>query len=1141
MSISFYKSKLLIISSIIITPLYSYSEYKIEKLTPSNHIDFNFNEYTLDNIRNFPSNEHRHGEMSLRTNPKVFSSKYKNIIIIYEESNIRISYNSGKDFHQINIEEINYPVILSLSNNGRHAIGLENKDGKNIFFIYDTYLKTSEILTPIDQDYYFTTQEGRYSLYSKDKEKESNDETQINKKEFFIYDNIKKIIIPLNHIDNSELKNYKEKERFLIYSDLTLPQNTILKSPKILGSTLDNQYFYGLSTRRLKDTNKQHLYLDDIKVAFIYDPQNKKINFISNSEYGSSRINAISQNNIAVGWFEERKKFYRDERLFRRAYYYDIKKGTLSTLNNISDWRKYNHSEATDISANGELIVGWVSARHESNSHTGSTTKRQAFVYQRNNNNSIFLASLQKDKGSSEAYSISQDGHAIWGVSEDENNQWHIVAWYVDKESNKVEQEKEKVDIFLNTILAKKDIKLAQDHLKEVEKKLSVVSVNYNQSLSTLNNQLQEVTKKLNEAIENKDRIENILDDGDRDGDSEVWYKYSPLHQRYKDDVDNYEAQKADLQQKISALDNSPIGQEFQVYRYEYQKNQQILTELQDDATVADDKAKTEETKRIADETAKAEEAKRIADETAKAEEAKRIADETAKAEEAKRIADETAKAEEAKRIADETAKAEEAKRIADETAKAEEAKRIADETAKAEEAKRIADEKAKAEEAKRIADEKAKAEEAKRIADETAKAEEAKRIADEKAKAEEAKRIADETAKTEEAKRIADETAKAEEAKRIAEDNAKAEANKPIAEDNAKAEADKPIVEDKTTAEEGRPIADNNVQELPPQPAITVNTPINVRNTEQAIQLAAENGYKLIDMQQGQLRYLASATCSVGTEKACLSGFTHYQNIDKTNAIQTGISGAYRFDINQTPLVVGLAIDSDSYSSLPKGYEYQGYPLPLIGFSVNLIPSLNPTLNGNALHLSLKGAYLNRKITIERPTLSNTEAGKGQARISGYYIDLQGYYPYIFNNFITVTPFAGLTFNQTSRSAYSETQGAKFAAHYQALTAHSLLAKIGLGIEYVANAKLKLDTKAGLLWQLSHHQDDFQSHIDYIGQQKINYNENKKQLAQRPFASIGLTYQLDKQSSVNTTTNWQMTSYRNHDIHMGIAYTYRF
>ncbi|EOA7287567.1 autotransporter domain-containing protein [Proteus mirabilis] len=354
-----------------------------------------------------------------------------------------------------------------------------------------------------------------------------------------------------------------------------------------------------------------------------------------------------------------------------------------------------------------------------------------------------------------------------------------------------------------------------------------------------------------------------------------------------------------------------------------------------------------------------------------------------------------------------------------------------------------------------------------------------------------------------------------------------------------AKLQADKelPPVEDEQVQQAKEKVKEKETAKS----STAISKPIDVENSYKSMQLMAENGYKLIDMQQGQLRYLASATCSVSTEKACLSGFTHYQNIDKANAIQTGISGAYRFDINQTPLVVGLAIDSDSYSSLPTGYEYQGYPLPLIGFSVDLIPSLNPTSNGNALHLSLKGAYVNRKVTIKRPILDNTEAGKGHAKISGYYIDLQGYYPYTLNNLITVTPFAGLTFNQTSRSAYSETQGAKFAAHYQELNAHSLLAKIGLGIEYTVNAKLKLDSKAGLLWHLSHHQGDFQSHIDYLGQQKINYNDNKKQLAQRPFASVGLTYQLDKQSSVNTTTNWQMTPYRNQDIHMGIGYTYRF
>lgn len=408
--------------------------------------------------------------------------------------------------------------------------------------------------------------------------------------------------------------------------------------------------------------------------------------------------------------------------------------------------------------------------------------------------------------------------------------------------------------------------------------------------------------------------------------------------------------------------------------------------------------------------------------------------------------------------------------------------------------------------------------------------------IADEKDKQAEQEKAEQEKAEQERLARLQAEQEKAEQ-EHLA--RLQAEQEKAEQERLARLQADKelPPVEDEQVQQAKAKVKEKETAKS----STAISKPIDVENSYKSMQLMAENSYKLIDMQQGQLRYLASATCSVGTEKACLSGFTHYQNIDKANAIQTGISGAYRFDINQTPLVVGLAIDSDSYSSLPTGYEYQGYPLPLIGFSVDLIPSLNPTSNGNALHLSLKGAYVNRKVTIKRPILDNTEAGKGHAKISGYYIDFQGYYPYTLNNLITVTPFAGLTFNQTSRSAYSETQGTKLAVHYQELNAHSLLAKIGLGIEYTVNAKLKLDSKAGLLWHLSHHQGDFQSHIDYLGQQKINYNDNKKQLAQRPFASVGLTYQLDKQSSVNTTTNWQMTPYRNQDIHMGIGYTYRF
>ena len=429
-----------------------------------------------------------------------------------------------------------------------------------------------------------------------------------------------------------------------------------------------------------------------------------------------------------------------------------------------------------------------------------------------------------------------------------------------------------------------------------------------------------------------------------------------------------------------------------------------------------------------------------------------------------------------------------------------------------AKEQQRLAEE---AKEKQRLADE---AKEQQRLADE---AKEKQRLADE---AKEKQRLADEAR---EQQRLADE---AREKQRLAKEAKTQEESKDIAEEKAKELI--PVEDELELRAKEKEIT---------KPSIIISKPIDIESTYKSMQLMAENGYKLIDMQQGQLRYLASATCSVGTEKACISGFTHYQNVNKANATQTGLSGAYRFDINHIPLVVGLAIDTDVYSSLPKGYQYQGYALPLIGFSLDLMPSLNAELNNNALHFSLKGAYLNRKVSIERAALANTESGKGNAKISGYHIDLKAYYPYSLTNNLLLTPFVGLTFNQISRSAYSETQNAQFAAHYDALKTHSLFAKIGLGVEHLLSSSFILNTKAGLLWNLSHYQGDFRSHIDYLGQQQIDYSENKKQVKQRPFANVGVTYQFDKQSSVNTSANWEMTTYRNHDMQIGVSYTYRF
>ncbi|WCT07464.1 autotransporter domain-containing protein [Proteus mirabilis] len=950
-------------------------------------------------------------------------------------------------------------------------------------FAYNVYNNTFSILDR-NMEIRYLTKDGNFILYEY-----KGDE----RKKPYIYDIYKKEDFELTFDNvNKYLANHPEKA--ILLSPIT--EYPFLKGIKRRGVDIqkisDNgQVFIGQLNRDLP--KKKLLDREYPKVAFITTASGP-IRELSLSEFGSTKLaDTSADGNYSVGWGDVWHNNYAirlptrtktSSAIFSQALLYDFSNDKLINIGNLSkkeEEARFRNARALDITADGKYVVGW-SETDEYNLNTIpkdlTGTGPHAFIMF-HRHGFIYFNNHMYDLGTLDGGKDSE-AHAI-------SDDGRIIYGVATNERNNWRQVIWRNDEIDNKYFNTEQQEIADEKDKQAE---------------------QEKTEQ--------ERLARL----------------------------QAEQEKAE-QERLAKLQAEQKKAE-----------QERLAKLQ----AEQEKAKQERLARLQAEQEKAEQERlaRLQAEQEKAEQERlaRLQAEQEKAEQERlaRLQAEQEKAEQERlaRLQAEQEKAEQERlaRLQAEQEKAEQERlaKLQAEQKKAEQ-ERLAklqaeQEKAKQERLARLQAEQEKAEQERlaRLQAEQEKAEQERlaRLQAEQEKAEQ-ERLAklqaeQEKAEQERLARLQAEQEKAEQ-ERLA--RLQAEQEKTEQERLARLQADKelPPVEDEQVQQAKAKVKEKETAKS----STAISKPIDVENSYKSMQLMAENGYKLIDMQQGQLRYLASATCSVGTEKACLSGFSHYQNIDKANAIQTGISGAYRFDINQTPLVVGLAIDSDSYSSLPTGYEYQGYPLPLIGFSVDLIPSLNPTSNGNALHLSLKGAYVNRKVTIKRPILDNTEAGKGHAKISGYYIDLQGYYPYTLNNLITVMPFAGLTFNQTSRSAYSETQGTKLAVHYQELNAHSLLAKIGLGIEYTVNAKLKLDSKAGLLWHLSHHQGDFQSHIDYLGQQKINYNDNKKQLAQRPFASVGLTYQLDKQSSVNTTTNWQMTPYRNQDIHMGIGYTYRF
>ncbi|WP_238795407.1 autotransporter domain-containing protein [Proteus terrae] len=1098
------KLKLSIIISIIINSTCSYALNDPSELVSTKNIEFNFESVDKDSLLRYDSNRQIHGRMFPRNLPTILASKYNNIIITSDKYNTNISHDIGKTFTSLKIKDFNNISALSLSEDGHYLTAHGEYNNNSVFFVYDVFLKEIKLFNHkddisyyIEDDYYFTTNDGLFSLYSEDNDPYAR-YTSPREKKFFIFDNENKKSISLSEWNKTKINNHIEKNKFILFEDLAFINKLIKLKPNITAPSFSGKYLYGTLQRENQESKS-------VRLAFIYDKSNDDVKIISDSDYGSSKINQFSKNDLAVGWIESRIKRRNEsnDRLIREAFIYDPTKNKIrKPIINNTGYDRYYNSEATAISENGEFFVGWVEYGNNIINKTSPLSKylRNAFIYFVEENKSQLLLNLNNDIKESEAHSISKDGNTVFGISKDIDSTWRMVAWNLGRKTEQEiekNQRKEAINIKFDTLLANNDIKKVTDNSNLLLEKIALLKENINTQREELLNKLETTKNEMHKANKERVRIENIIDKGEENGDQDIFNRYSDEYHRNKYKEEEYQKNVEDLNTKIANFDKGEQSTELKLTEYEYEKSKTTLNALtQKNATIEVDK------KQRLDDEAKAEQerlAKEQADKT-KAEQ-ERIAKEQA----------DKAKAEQerlAKEQADKTKAEQErlAKEQADKT-KAEQ-ERLAKEQA----------DKAKAEQ-ERLAKEQA---------DKT-KAEQERLAKDQadKAKAEQERLAKEQADKTKaEQERLAKEQA----------DKAKAEQER-----LAKEQADKAKAEQERLAKEQADIKAKEKEKEITKPSIIISKPIDIENTYKSMQLMAENGYKFMDMQQGQLRYLASATCSVGAENACISGFTHYQNLNKTNATQTGLSGAYRFDIKNIPLVVGLAIDTDVSSSLPKGYQYQGYALPLIGFSLDLIPSLNAELNNNAPHFSLKGAYLNRKVSIERPALAGTESGKGNARISGYHIDFQTYYPYSLSDNLLLTSFVGITFNQISRSAYSETQNAQFAAHYDALKTHSLFAKMGLGMEHLLGSSFILNTKAGLLWNLSHYQGDFRSHIDYLGQQQIDYSENKKQVKQRPFANVGITYQFDKQSSVNTSVNWEMTTYRNHDMQIGVSYTYRF
>ncbi|WP_368911620.1 hypothetical protein, partial [Proteus vulgaris] len=578
------KLKISIIIPLIITPSLSYSRYITSELIETSPIDFKFYEVSKNNLA-LPNNFYHHGKLSSKTTPTILSSKYSNIIILSNNNKNSISYDAGVNFQSLEIEHYSNINFLSLSEDGRYitAYGnhLENKE-KNVlnrFFIYDTYLKTvhqfnsRENISYDKEDYFFTTKDGRFSLYAdysteyETIKEANNDYLPYNKMFYFIYDNKTKKTISLKDIENTDINNHLEKNRFKSFLNLDFINKIIDRKPILTGVSFDGKYLYGT----LNKTSS----ISESKSAFIYDSTNNTINYISKSEYGDAKINAMSKNNIAVGWLEDRVMYKneRNKRLLRQAFIYDTTEKKTIIPSRINPDNNYNNdyynSEATGISDNGNTIVGWVEQGYKRNINRTfdynkdleSRYPRSAFIYFRDKDTSLLLPNLNhSDELESEAHSISSDGKVAFGIANNKDNIWRFVSWKIE--------EADIIDKDYQTLIANNNIssmKNIVDNLSlDINKKREKIR------LSLLEKQ-KETEKRRKEANLNKLNLEKNLDDPD------LFNEYISEYTKYQDTEELAKTELNNIQNTLNNFETLALTPELKASEYQYNVYKEAL------------------------------------------------------------------------------------------------------------------------------------------------------------------------------------------------------------------------------------------------------------------------------------------------------------------------------------------------------------------------------------------------------------------------------------------------------------------------------------------------------------------------------------------------------------------------------------
>lgn len=298
----------------------------------------------------------------------------------------------------------------------------------------------------------------------------------------------------------------------------------------------------------------------------------------------------------------------------------------------------------------------------------------------------------------------------------------------------------------------------------------------------------------------------------------------------------------------------------------------------------------------------------------------------------------------------------------------------------------------------------------------------------------------------------------------------------------------------------------------------LKVSTQQSVANTAQALQ----GTYAL---QNSVLANSFTYDCTLfDKNNICVSGGGRNTAVQAANGLNNTsalLIAAYR----PIPSVrVGAYADQNLSVNNGGSTVNLGNNTPLIG----LFTAWNQNQDDTGTEVRASIAYGQKNTTINRQIVGTSQAGSGSSTLNSQGAQVTAKYGFGFANSFIVSPYVGMRYSQNNMGGYTEGASAGVTAPltYSAVNTNATTALAGVGVSFRAIPKTNLFASAGVESDTNTANGSVNATSTTIaGLTPVNFNANP--VKTRPTATVGATYDVEKNQRLGVTGIYRQESYQ--------------